>query len=102
MAINKIEVAIAAMIRKFTTANAETPKVIEPAILSQGEKVNKALVKRIASEYKAQILGCQDFENFSKLLNLMVGAMNLNLNEDIVMLAKIANAIRAKSDLPAL
>ncbi|MFL5731204.1 MAG: hypothetical protein ACJ75J_17075 [Cytophagaceae bacterium] len=35
------------MARKFTTANSETPKVIEPVTLSQGEKVNKALVKQI-------------------------------------------------------
>jgi hypothetical protein len=102
MAINKIEIALAKMARKFTTANSETPKVIEPVTLSQGEKVNKALVKQIASEYKSQILECQDFESFNKLLNLMVGAMNLNLNDDIVTLAKIANAIRAKAGLVIL
>jgi hypothetical protein len=102
MAINKIEVAIAKIAQKFTTANAETPQVVEPAVLSNGEKVNKKLVKQIVSDYKTQILECPDYESFTKLLNLMVGTMNLNLNDDIVTLAKIANSIRAKAGLNPL
>ena len=94
--------ALAKMVKNFTTANLDTPKVVEPIILAQGEKVNKELVKKIVLEYKQMILACQDFESFSKLLNAMAGAMGLNLNEDIITLAKIANAIRAKNSLVAL
>ncbi len=102
MALNKIEIALSKMVKQFTTANTETPKVVSPAVLSQGENVNKAMVTQIVKEYKGQILTCQDYESFSKLLNLMVGTMNLNLNEDIVTLSKIANAIRGKAGLSPL
>lgn len=101
MAINEIEVALSKMVKNYTIADT-TPKVVEPVILAKDEKVNKSLVTKIVIDYKGAILACQDFENFNKLLNAMAGSLNLNLNDDIVTLAKISNSIRSKYGLDIL
>lgn len=76
--------------------------VIEPAVLSTDEKVSKKLSGDVIRDYEVMITSCITLEDFSKALNAISGALGLNLNTDVVILAKIANKLREVKGLPPL
>lgn len=76
--------------------------VIEPAVFKEGEMVNKEIATNVITNYESIILSATNLEQFSKALNAIAGAMGLNLNTDITVLAKIANKLREVKGLPPL
>ena len=76
--------------------------VIEPAVLEKGEMVDKLLASDVILNYKNLILSATNLEEFSKALNAIAGATGLNLKDNIITLAKIANKLREINNLPVL
>lgn len=82
--------------------NDSSVNIIEPATLESGEKVNKTLSEDIINNYEAMVVSATNLEEFSKALNAIAGAMGLNLNTDLIVLAKIANKLREVKGLSPL
>lgn len=80
----------------------ETRVVIKPAVLKPNEKVDRKIANDVISNYQQLILSATNLEEFSKALNAIAGAMGLNLKDNIVTLAKIANKLREMNKLPVL
>ncbi len=76
--------------------------VIEPAVLEENEKVNKSVSKEVIENYETLVTSANNLEDFTKALNAICGALNLNLSDDLVKLAKIANKLRERKGLSPL